>query len=55
MTNTQNISVKYGGLLPEMFIFGAFLDRLGPLYNAWKDIYFSSYSKTMKNEYEKML
>lgn len=55
MTKAQNKLFKYGEPLPEIFVTCSFLDGLDLLYNAWKDIYFLSYSKTMKNNNIKMV
>ena len=55
VTKVRNKLVKLGERLPEMFMSFAFLDGLDSSYNAWKDIYFSSYTKTMKDKDEKMI
>lgn len=55
VTKARNKLVKLGELLPDMFVTCSFLDGLDSSYNAWKDIYFSSFSKNMKDEDGKML
>ena len=55
MTKARNKLVKRGEPLPKMFVSRAFLDVLDSSYNAWKDMYFSSYSKTMKDKDRKMI
>ena len=55
MTKAQNKLVKLGEPLPEMFVSFAFLDELDSSYNTWKNMYFSSYSKTMKDKNRKMI
>ena len=50
VTKARNKLVELGEALPEMFVSCAFLDGLDPSYNAWKDMYFSSYSKSMKDK-----
>ena len=55
VTKTQNKLVELDEPLPEMFVSFAFLDRLDLSYNAWKDMYFSSYSNDMKDEDRKMV
>lgn len=34
--------IKLGDPLPEIFVPCVFLDELNSLYNAWKDMFFSS-------------
>ena len=55
MTKAWNKLVKLCEPLLEMLVFYAFTDKLDSLYNAWKDMYFSSYSKTMKDKDGKMI
>ena len=55
VTKAQNKLVELGELLPEMFISYTFLDWLDSSYNAWKDMFFSSYNKAMKDKNGKMV
>lgn len=55
VTKAWNKLVKLGEPLPEIFVSCAFLDELDLSYNAWKDIYFSSYNKSMKDKHKKMV
>lgn len=55
MTKLWNKLIKLGKLLSEIFVSYVFLDGLNLLYNIWKNIYFLSYSKTLKNKYRKMI
>lgn len=50
MTKAQNKFVELGEPLPKMFVSCIFLDELDSSYNAWKDMYFSSYSKAIKDK-----
>lgn len=51
----RNKLVGPGEPLPEMFVSCSFLDGLDLSYNAWKDMYFLSYSKTIKDVDGKMI
>ena len=55
VTKAQNKLVELGEALPEMFVFCAFLDGLDSSYNAWKNMFFLSYYKAIKNKDEKMV
>ena len=55
VTKARNKLFQLGEPLLEMFVSCAFLDGLDSSYNAWKDMYFSSYSKTMKDKDGKMV
>lgn len=50
VTKAWDKLVELGEPLPEMFVTCSFLDGLDSSYNAWKDMYFSSYNKTMKDK-----
>ena len=55
VTKAQNKLVELVELLPEILVSYVFLDALDSLYNAWKDMYLSSYSKTMKDKDKKIV
>ena len=55
VTKARNKLVELGEPLPEMFVSCAFLDGLDSSYNAWKDMFFSSYSEAMKDKDGKMV
>ncbi len=55
VTKVQNKIVELVELLAEMLVSYVFLDGLDSLYNAWKDMYFSSYSKIRKDKNRKIV
>lgn len=55
VTKARNKLVELCEPLPGMFVSCAFLDRLDLSYSAWKDMYFPSYTKTMKGKDGKMV
>ena len=55
VTKALNKFIELDEPLPEMFVSCAFLDKLDLSYNTWKDMFFSSYSKAMKDKDEKMV
>lgn len=55
VTNTQNKHVKLSKQLPEILISYVFLNRFNLLDNILKNIYFSKYTKIMKNKHGKIV
>ena len=54
-TKARNKLVELGEPLPKIFVSYAFLDGLDSSYNTWKNMYFSSYSKIMKDKDGKII